>query len=120
MPKSALVAAVVQCNARDNIDENLANCERLGERARERGAELIAFPENFPYTGDPKTKVTLAEEVSDTAQGPVLSRMRALARRLGATLVLGGMPEKSPSEGRAYNTLAMLGPDGHLLARYRK
>jgi predicted amidohydrolase len=62
----------------------------------------------------------MAEEITDEARGPVLSTMRELAARLGAYLVLGGMPEKSPEAGKAYNSCVVLGPDGRLLARYRK
>jgi predicted amidohydrolase len=118
--QTQLTCAAIQINSRSDVAANLATCARLATQAHAAGARMIAFPENFSYMGDSAAKIAMAEEVSDQASGRILSTMRELAARLGAYLLLGGMPEKSPDPERAYNTFAVLGPDGRLAARYRK
>src|SRR5207247_9471786 len=52
--------------------------------------------------------------------GPWVSRMAALARRLQITLLLGSLPERVPGDRKVRNTSVLLGPDGSTLAAYRK
>jgi deaminated glutathione amidase len=81
-----------------------------------RGAQLVALPEMFNCYGRPEAMLAAAELIP----GPTSERMSALAARLHITLVAGSMPEQSDRADRVYNTSLLFGPDGSLLASYRK
>ncbi|MCB9555952.1 MAG: carbon-nitrogen hydrolase family protein [Deltaproteobacteria bacterium] len=115
-----MIAAVVQICARQDIDDNLARCAELVTRAAARGAKLIVLPENFAYIGSLKTKLQCAETVDQASSGPILGLMRALAKRLGCTLILGGLPERSPDPARFYNTAVVVDDKGTIESSYRK
>jgi predicted amidohydrolase len=114
-----MIAAAIQLTSTDDVNRNLDRVSALVERARARGAQLIALPENFALLGsDEETKLKVAESVEQP--GPILTRMMALARQTAAHLVLGGFPERGPDAAHVYNSCLVLGPDGAVTARYRK
>jgi predicted amidohydrolase len=119
MPKK-ITAAVVQLCAGQDIDANLSRSEALVGEARARGAQLAVLPENFPYIGTLRKKVELAEPLSDEEPGPILQRMKELARREGVHLLLGGIPIRCDRPDRFYNTAVLLDPDGDMVGSYRK
>lgn len=110
------LAAAVQMSSGLDLDANLAAAARLVEQAAERGARLIALPELFNRLGDQAPMLAGAEEVP----GPTSRFLADLASRFGITLVGGSICERSPIEGKCYNTCLVFGPDGRELARYRK
>lgn len=110
------LAAVVQLNSRDDKGANLASAEHWIETAAARGARLVALPEMFNCYGRPADMLAAAEPID----GATCRRMSALAARLQITLVAGSMPEQSDRHDRVYNTSLLFGPDGSLLATYRK
>jgi predicted amidohydrolase len=118
----SLIAGVVQLCAHQHPAENLDKSEALVTEAQRRGARLVVLPENFPYIGKLSEKVRLAEPLHATAPGPILGRMIGLARSLGIHLLLGGIPVREEGErpDRFHNTAVLLGPDGEILASYRK
>ena len=87
------------------------------DRARRRlRARLVATPENTNYLGPLAEKVRTAEGLD----GPTCRRFAALAGRLGIHLLLGSFNERSDEPARCYNTSVLFGPDGAIVARYRK
>ncbi|MEZ6187725.1 MAG: carbon-nitrogen hydrolase family protein [Planctomycetota bacterium] len=104
--------AAVQLNSQDDEAQNFSRVRELAHRARERGAELIVFPENSLYEG-PGTKERRhpPEEWQP--------RFAELARELGCCLVPGSVRVEA-GDGRAHNTLWAFGPDGALLGSYAK
>src|SRR5258705_11627061 len=99
-----------------DAEKNLATAERLVRDAAKRGALLVGLPENFAFLRSEGEPVPQAQDLD----GPWVQRMAALARELRVTLLLGSLPEAIPDAPRVYNTSVLLGPDGSLLARYRK
>jgi predicted amidohydrolase len=99
-----------------DAEKNLASAERLVRLAAARGARLVGLPENFAFLRSEGEPVPQAQALD----GPWVQRMAALARELGVTLLLGSLPEAIPDAARVYNTSVLLGPDGSLVARYRK
>lgn len=95
---------------------NLATAERLARQAAERGAHLIAFPENFSYLRSEGSPVRHPESLD----GELVKRIKGLARELGVHLLAGSIPEKIPRSRRIHNTSLLIGPSGKLLAAYRK
>ena len=95
--------------------DNLPAVQELATKAAHRGARVVLFPEYTSYFSDPfdATLVTHAE----TLDGPFISGVRALASRLGITIVVGLL--EAAGEGRVHNTAVAVGPGGPL-AVYRK
>jgi predicted amidohydrolase len=114
-PDRAL-AAVVQMTSTADVERNLETAEALVREARRRGASFVALPENFALLrseGEPVTEAQLLD-------GPWVARMAALARAHEVTLLLGSIPERIEGDSRVRNTSLLLGPDGAILAAYRK
>ena len=119
---STFQAAAVQFTAGEDLNANLATAERLVTAAANRGATLVALPEMFNRWGRFEVMTAHAEPIP----GPTSNAASEWARKLNITLVAGSIAEKAPDEvrnatsARAYNTSLLFGPDGKLLARYRK
>lgn len=111
-----MIAAAVQMTCTSDAAANFAQAERLIRKAAARGAQLVVTPENTNYLGPHAEKVRLAEPVD----GPTITRFADLARELGLHLVIGSFAERSEHPGRTYNTTVVIGPDGSILATYRK
>jgi predicted amidohydrolase len=116
------LAAVVQLTSTSDAEASCRAAEDLIRQAAARGATLVATPENTNYLGPHDEKVRRAEPVRDAggALGPTCARFAALARELGIHLLLGSFNEASGEPGRCYNTSVLFGPDGEVLATYRK
>jgi len=116
------LAACVQLSCGSDVERNLESAERLIRRAAGYGAALVATPENTPYLGPWDQRVRHAE----TLDGPLARRMGELARQLCIHLLVGSFPERAlgedgqPDPHRTHNTSLLFGPDGSLLASYRK
>lgn len=109
------LAAVVQLTSTSDEEANWESAEALVERAARAGASLVATPENTNYLGPHDEKVRRAEPLG----GPTCQRFAGLARRLGIHLLLGSFNERG-DERRCANTSVLFGPDGSVLATYRK
>lgn len=111
--------AAVQMNSGDDKAANIAQAEKLIERAARGGAQLVALPELWTYLGPAEGNAANAE----TIPGPVTERLAALARRHQITLHCGSMleaPDNPGADPRPYNTAVVLDHDGHIIAKYRK
>ena len=85
------------------------------EAAGTAGPDLVVLPEATMHDfGDPQHDLAAAAEPLD---GPFVDLLATSARQLGATVV-AGMFERAG--GLPYNTLVVIGPDGELMATYRK
>jgi predicted amidohydrolase len=113
---SRVVAAVIQMTSTADVERNLGKAEGLIAEAAARGAAFVALPENFAFlrsTGDPAPE-------GQTVDGPWVRRLADVARSRGLTLLLGSIPERSAEAGKVHNTSVLLGPDGAVIAVYRK
>jgi predicted amidohydrolase len=113
-----LTVAAIQLSSQDDVKANLARTTTLVEEAARAGAELVALPENFAFMGEEEDKRKMAEPPDGS--GPILGAVRDVAARAKVHVVAGGMPEKSDDPKRPYNSSFLVGPDGAILARYRK
>jgi len=118
MQRSLRVAAI-QLSSQENLEDNLAEVSGLVLRAAESGAKLVVLPENFAFLGAEADKRALAERLGDLG-APIQGTLSRLARECSLTLVAGGFPEASGEPLKPFNTCAVFGPDGALLASYRK
>jgi len=106
--------AAVQLNSNGDKSRNLEAAERLVRAAAGDGAELVALPEKWNLLAPGEELQAGAEPLT----GPSLTAARAWARELGVHLLAGSIPEAT--DGRAFNTSVLIGPDGEDLAVYRK
>ncbi|MCS7255328.1 MAG: carbon-nitrogen hydrolase family protein [Thermomicrobium sp.] len=107
---------LVQMNSRSDKTANLAVAEQLVTEAAQQGAQLVALPEYVNFLGPRELHDANAEPIP----GPTTERFAALARRLGIYLLGGSILERSEIPGKFYNTSVLYGPDGSILAIYRK
>ena len=108
--------AAIQLNATDDYDRNLEAAERLVREAAADGAELVALPEKWTFLGPPEGIVEAAEPLDGNAIGAASD----WAAELGIHLLAGSFPERLAGNDKPFNTSVMLGPDGEILAVYRK
>lgn len=110
------LAAAVQLTSSSNETANWDSARTLIERAARYGAELVATPENTNFLGPHGDKAKRAESV----EGPTIGRFRELARAHRLHLLVGSFNERSDESNRCYNTSVLCGPDGEIIASYRK
>ncbi len=109
------LAAVCQMSSGPDRQENLAAAVDLVEEAAGLGARLVCLPENFEQMASGEEKRARAEPI----EGPSISALRAVAAARRLTLVCGSFAEAAGA-GRIHNTSVLVGPDGAILAVYRK
>ncbi len=80
----------------------------------------MVLPECFAFLGRGEADKLATAETLD-GDGPMMTMLRDRARAHRIHVVGGGLPEIVPGDAkRTYNTAAVVGPDGALVARYRK
>ncbi len=89
----------------------------LSRQARERGADLIVFPEAImtAYHGDPQAFAAQAED----EEGPFCRAVNAIAAEVGLWIAYT-FNERNPEGGRPFNALVVVDGRGRRQASYRK
>lgn len=120
-PGGGVASGPVRCSVvqlRTGLDTG-ANREAAAGAVRaaaSAGAQLVVLPEaTMCGFGDPGTDLAAHAEPLD---GPFTAALADAAASTGATVVAGTF-EAVPGEGRVFNTLVLVGPDG-LIGAYRK
>jgi predicted amidohydrolase len=114
--RTDVLAAAVQLTSTADEDANWRSAESLIRRAAMRGARFVATPENTNFLGSDSEKARRAESL----EGAVCRRFADLAAAHQIHLLLGSFNEASDEPRRCYNTSVLFGPDGAVLAAYRK
>lgn len=114
---------LAQIDSGTDVDRNLELIEDYCARAAQAGSDLIVFPEYSTYE---KNRVDRSfVDMAEPLDGPVATKLYAMAARHGITVVAGLLEaseerEASEEPDRAFNTLVAIGSDGTRLASYRK
>lgn len=111
-----LKVGLVQINSRDDKEANISRAEELIDEAAARGSRLVALPEYVNFLGERDQHDAIAE----TIPGPITERFAAKAREHNIYILGGSIHERTDQEGKFYNTSVLFGPDGDILAKYRK
>jgi deaminated glutathione amidase len=111
-----LRVAAVQLNSNADQAANLATADRLTRAAAAQGAELIVLPEKWTAMGSEHELRASAQ----TLDGAAVAWARETARELGVDLVAGSFLETVPGQEKLANTSVHVGPDGEVMAVYRK
>jgi len=99
-------------------ETNIGTAIRMVREAAGRGARIICLPELFSTM---YFCVETRDRYFDWAEpipGPTIDRMGEVARETGA-VVIAPIFERA-SDGRYFNSAAVLGPDGRVIGKYRK
>jgi deaminated glutathione amidase len=112
-----LRVACIQLTSRADKAANLERAEQLVGRAAADGAELVLLPEKWNGIGDAGFLHDSAEELET---GESVAALSDWARRHEIAVVGGSITERRPGREKLSNTCPVFGPDGGLLAVYRK
>ena len=107
---------LVQMTSTADVAANLAAARKWVADAAEQGAELVALPENFAFMQREGLPVPCAQGLD----GEIVGVLRELAARHRVWLVGGTFPERREGDRRVHNTCVAVGPDGLIVAVYRK
>jgi predicted amidohydrolase len=113
---AAIRVGVIQMTSTADLPANLASARSLVGAAAERGAQLIALPENFAYLRREGEPIPCAQGLD----GEIVGALRSLAKQHGVWLLGGTFPEAVSGESRIHNTSTLISPDGEVAALYRK
>ncbi|MFC6732340.1 carbon-nitrogen hydrolase family protein [Haladaptatus sp. DYSN1] len=112
---SQFTVAACQLDSRDDKEDNVRRALSFVDEAASKDADIVAFPEMFPYIGPKDAFSDVAEEIP----GSLTERLAARAEDYGMYIHAGSMFEPA-DDGRVYNTTALINPDGDIAATYRK
>jgi predicted amidohydrolase len=111
--------AAVQLTSTQDVEANLARIAHWVRIATTERATLVALPENALFLRtEPGTKAPV-----EPLDGPLASRLRAIAAEHGVWLLVGSFPERGPDPNHAYNTSLLIdgtASDAPITAVYRK
>ncbi|MGC8895248.1 MAG: carbon-nitrogen hydrolase family protein [Candidatus Bathyarchaeia archaeon] len=113
--KIKLALAQISCKRGDK-KENIKKMEKITNKAKKQGADLVIFPE-LSLTG--YVVRDQIYELAETMPGPSVKAMEDIARKTN-TYIIFGMPELSEkTKATLYNTAVLVGPEG-FIGKYRK
>jgi predicted amidohydrolase len=110
-----LAVALVQVEARDDVDDSLARAAALAREAAV-GSDLVILPEYVGYRGSEAGFRAAARPIP----GPTTEPFAAVARDHHCWVLAGSHAETSADPLRPYNTAVLFDRSGTLAARYRK
>jgi deaminated glutathione amidase len=106
---------IVQMTSTDDVAANLAAARAFVAEAVGLGAAWVALPENFAYLRREGAPFPCAQGLD----GEIVGCVREMARSHGVWILGGSFPEAA-ADGRVHNTSVLVGPEGELVAAYRK
>jgi predicted amidohydrolase len=112
---SPLRVALVQVEARDDVDDNIARAAVLADEAA-ADADLVVLPEYVQYRGTDAGFRASARPIP----GPTTEPFAVVARRNGCWVLAGSHAEASGDPARPFNTAVLLDRTGSVVATYRK
>ncbi len=110
--------AVVQMVSSANVEHNLKVAENYIVEAAEKGAKMVALPENFACMSfHERDKLALAETGGD---GPIQQWLSYTAKENHIFLLGGTVPIKVPGKDKIYAASLLFDDQGEQVARYDK
>ncbi|AWB86855.1 carbon-nitrogen hydrolase family protein [Mycetocola zhujimingii] len=109
--------AVAQFAPDADVEANLLDIRVLAERAADRGADVVVFPEYSSAFINPLGPELVAR--AEPLDGVFVESLAGMAQDLGIHLV-AGMVERTGDSSRFSNTIIAVSPQAELVASYRK
>ena len=113
--KIALIHASISWKDKKN---NTARLLALNEEAAQNGSRIIVNTE-LATTGYSFLSRMEIAPYAESIPGPTTEAFGQIAKLYGCYICIG-MPERDPRTGIFYNSAALMGPKGYVVARYRK
>ncbi len=113
-----LVVAATQMKCSTNIDENIANAERLVIKAASKGAQIILLQELFEtiyFCQIEKPEYFLL--ASELENNLAVQHFSTISKKLKVVIPVSFFERKNNAH---YNTVAVIDADGSILGTYRK
>ncbi len=110
--------AALQMASGPNVEANLGAARRLIREAAERGAQLVALPENFGLMA--MREADKFAHLEREGEGPMQAMLATAARECGLWIVGGSIPLHSDDPQRALQTCFVYDDRGQQRARYDK
>uniref|UniRef100_A0A2K5KMU9 Omega-amidase NIT2 n=1 Tax=Cercocebus atys TaxID=9531 RepID=A0A2K5KMU9_CERAT len=106
--------ALIQLQISSIKSDNVTRACSFIQEAATQGAKIVSLPEcfNSPYG------MKYFPEYAEKIPGESTQKLSEVAKECSIYLIGGSIPEEDA--GKLYNTCAVFGPDGTLLAKYRK
>ncbi|SJM57131.1 carbon-nitrogen hydrolase family protein [Gulosibacter sp. 10] len=101
--------------------DRVENLETLGEHAAlavSRGATILVAPE-YAAAFDKEPGEWMREH-AEPLDGPFVAGVSQLTAELGITIIASLLERSEEPDGKPYNTVFAVGPEGRLLGSYRK
>ena len=114
-PKIALIHASISWNDKD---KNISKLLSLNDKAARNGCQVIVNTELATTGYAFKSRREIAPLV-EAIPGPTTEAFGEISRKYGCYICIG-LPERDERTGIFYNSAALVGPEGSVLARYRK
>jgi predicted amidohydrolase len=116
MMENVKVAAIQFDIKSGDKEGNLSKAVKMLNTAAKEGVQIAALPD-FLLMGIPVTK-DAAVKTAEPIPGPATDRLAEVAERHKMYVVAGGIVEKE--RGKLYLTCPVIGPDGHMIGKYRQ
>ena len=117
-PHSVKVAVVQFRPQMNDVPRNLRRLVDLTEEAGRAGAKIVVHTE-MATSGYSYFSREQIRSVAETIPGNTTRSLGTVARKHGLYVAVG-LPEIDPLTNRFYNSVALIGPSGTLVGRYRK
>ncbi|CAG9320039.1 unnamed protein product [Blepharisma stoltei] len=109
--------AISQMRSSTNISQNAETIRSHIQYAKENGALMAFFPENFNFLGRLGSSVQHAQPLN----GPYMEYYKQLAREFSIWLSLGGFQESVPETAeKVFNSHIIINDSGEIIANYHK
>lgn len=113
--------ALAQVESKRSAGKNLAAAAKIIEKAKQKGAQLLVFPELFMSSLPPDADLTQTQQHVESINGPFVTAMRELADRWQLWLVFGFREQStSVSDSRVQNTVLVVDEAGEIQGVYHK
>jgi len=114
-PKVALIHASISWNEKD---KNISKLLSLNDRAARNGSRFIVNTElaTTGYAFESRREIA---PLTESIPGPTTVAFGEVSRKYGCYICIG-LPERDERTGIFYNSAVLIGPNGGVLARYRK
>ncbi len=111
-----LKVSMIQMQVSNQVEENVSKAIELIIEAGKSNPDVIILPENFHMMG----RKDEFFEAAETMDGPTLTRLRELAKKIGTYIVAGTMRLRFPETEKLKNICCVINPEGEIQDMYNK
>ncbi|MCK5889096.1 MAG: carbon-nitrogen hydrolase family protein [Methylococcales bacterium] len=112
------ICAAIQMASSPNVEANLLEAGKLIAEAANKGAKLIALPENFALMGEHELDKVKIKEIEGT--GPIQQFLSDTAKKYKIWLISGTIPLTADNENKVRAACLIYNDAGEQVARYDK